>query len=131
MKYLLDTSALLAHYRNEPGAQYVQSLFEHSEHKIYLSTLSIAELARRLVSLGLLPEEARETTWEYVNLATQIFPIDTAVSLRAFELSLSVSTRLPLIDALIAATTAVYGRLSFIKILISKQSPEIWFPWRN
>ncbi len=34
MRYLLDTSALLAHYRQENGGEMVQAMFEADEAEI-------------------------------------------------------------------------------------------------
>ena len=49
---LLDTSALLAHYRGEPGAARVQELLEDEEVEITISSVSVTELARRIADLG-------------------------------------------------------------------------------
>jgi len=107
--YLLDTSALLAHHRNEPGAARVQVLFEDSDAEIHIAAPSVAEMARRLLALGADTMTARTVALEYAGLATSILPVDTAVSIRAFELGSISKTRLPLVDALIAATAALIG----------------------
>lgn len=44
MRYLLDTSALLAHYRQEAGWEEVQTLFEDSAAELLLAAVSFAEL---------------------------------------------------------------------------------------
>jgi predicted nucleic acid-binding protein len=100
--YFLDTSALLAHYLNEAGAQRIQAILEEEGSEVSISALSVAEMARRLVALGTDPAAARSTALEYAGLST-VTSIDTATSVRAFELGSACETRLPLVDALIAA----------------------------
>jgi predicted nucleic acid-binding protein len=100
--YFLDTSALLAHYLNEAGAKRVQAILEEEGSEVSISALSVAEMARRLVVLGTDLASARNTALEYAGLA-RVSSIDTATSIRAFELGSACETRLPLVDALIAA----------------------------
>lgn len=106
---LLDTSALLAHYRNEPGATRVQALLEDEQVEIAMSSVSVAELARRLLDLGADSAAARSTTLEYAGLAATVVPVDTAVAVRAFEIAASAAQRIPLVDSLIAACASVLG----------------------
>ena len=53
MSYLLDTSALLAHYRQEEGGEEVQALFDDAKTQIVLASVSLVEFARRLRDLAL------------------------------------------------------------------------------
>ncbi len=103
MGYLLDTSALLAHYRNEPGADRVQEILESAEAEIYISSLSIAEFARSMKNLGMDTAAARTAALEYTGLCDKVINIDTAAAVRAYEIAAECETRLPLIDALIAS----------------------------
>ena len=48
MRYLLDTSALLAHYRQEHGWEMVQAVFEDNEAEIIMASVSLPEFGRRL-----------------------------------------------------------------------------------
>jgi predicted nucleic acid-binding protein len=107
--YVLDTSALLAHHRNEPGAARVQVLLEDPEAEIHVAAPSLTEMARRLLTLGADAATARTVALEYAGLATSVLSIDTAVSIRAFELGSENKTRLPLVDALIAACAGLIG----------------------
>jgi predicted nucleic acid-binding protein len=109
MDFLLDTSALLAHFRNEEGAGRVQAIIEDPGAEIYISSLSVAEFARRLVSLGAGIDDARSAALEYAAVAAKVLPVDTVVSIRAFEIGSACETRLPLVDALIAASASVAG----------------------
>ena len=52
MTHLLDTSALLAHYLAEPGAERVQALFEDDAVVAGASILSLYEFELRLHQLG-------------------------------------------------------------------------------
>jgi predicted nucleic acid-binding protein len=107
--FLLDTSALLAHWRNEAGAERVQAVLDDADNEVQICSLSVTELARRLKALGAEDAEARGTALQYAGLADKVISIDTAVALRAFELGAAGSARLPLADALIAASAAVSG----------------------
>ena len=52
LRFLLDTSALLAHSRQEPGWARVQALFEVGDSEILAASVSLTEFARRLRELG-------------------------------------------------------------------------------
>ncbi|MGO8695852.1 MAG: type II toxin-antitoxin system VapC family toxin [Rectinemataceae bacterium] len=101
--YLLDTSALLAHYRGEAGADRVQEILLDDSAEVFVASPSIAEFALRIYSLGPDAAGAREASLAYAGLVARVIPVDSAVAIRAFELALGASSRLPLIDALIAA----------------------------
>lgn len=103
MKHLLDTSALLAHHRQEPGWEKVQAVFEAAGSEPIIASISLAELARRIKELGATEAEALKITGEYRALAAEVVAIDGAIALDAFALSCRATTRLPLADALIAA----------------------------
>lgn len=105
----MDTSALLAHYLREAGAERIQAILEDEGAEVLVSALSIAELARRLSSLGNSISAARETALAYAGLATKVLPVDTAISVRAFELGSACKTRLPLVGALIAASASAFN----------------------
>jgi PIN domain nuclease of toxin-antitoxin system len=55
MTYLLDTSALLAHYLAEPGATRVQGLLEDTAVVAGTSILALFEFDLRLHQLGIDP----------------------------------------------------------------------------
>jgi hypothetical protein len=107
--FLLDTTALLAHYRKERGFQEVQNILEDDSAVVLMSALSVAEFARRMLTLGADRDEARQAALDYAGLADEVVAIDTSISVRAFELGTLTSERLPLIDALIAASALSRG----------------------
>lgn len=103
MTFLLDSSAVLAYMRSEAGCQRVQQLFQQPETSVLLCSVTLAEVARRLRQLGASSEQA----WERVNLFLQLVdetvPVDETVARESDRLVSGATSRLPLIDALIAA----------------------------
>jgi predicted nucleic acid-binding protein len=106
MRYLLDTSALLAHHRQEVGAETVQGLLEDESVEIFLASVTLAEFARRLHDLGATPKEVTADLAAYESLADAVLPVDAEVARLAYTLCRATPERLPLVDALIAATAA-------------------------
>ena len=103
MAYLLDTSALLAHFRRETGADQVQAIFDREDEDILLASVSLPEFARRLRDLGSTPQEARSVVGQHVQSVTTVVPMDAEVATASFDLICQLPERLPLMDALIAA----------------------------
>lgn len=106
MRLLLDTSALIAHHRQELGWERVQSLFENDDAEIFAASVSFTEFARRLRELGAAPSEARQIVESYRGLLKEVVTIDGKVAFTAFEIGCATPERLPLADALIAAAAA-------------------------
>lgn len=109
MRYVLDTSALLAHHRQEAGWPGVQALFEADEAELILVSVSLAEFGRRLRELGATEEEVEATLASYQLLFAEIAAVDAAAARAAFVLGCRTPRRLPLIDALIAAVAQIKG----------------------
>ena len=107
MRYLLDTSALLAHYRQEAGWEAVQALFENNAAELIIASISLTEFGRRLRELGAAEAEVEEILSTYQLLFTEIVPVDTLVARAAFVIGCRSVRRLPLVDALIAAVAQV------------------------
>jgi predicted nucleic acid-binding protein len=103
MRYLLDTSALLAHHRQESGWEKVQAIFETDEAEIIVASVSQTEFGRRLRDLGAPEAIVGQTLASYQLLCAEAAPVDAAVALAAFVLGCRTPRRLPLVDALIAA----------------------------
>ncbi|RLT38773.1 MAG: PIN domain-containing protein [Chloroflexi bacterium] len=101
IRYLLDTSALLAHFRQEEGWESVQSLFEREDAQLIIASPTLTELGRRLISLGATEAEVTETVTRYQLLFHEVVPIDAAIALAAFVIGQNSARRLPLVDALI------------------------------
>jgi predicted nucleic acid-binding protein len=109
MRYLLDTSALLAHHRQETGWEVVQAIFEADEAEIIMACISLTEFGRRLRDLGASAAIIQETVANYQLLCTEVAPVDTAVAFAALVIGWRTPRRLPLVDALIAAVAQVRG----------------------
>jgi predicted nucleic acid-binding protein len=107
--YLLDTSALIAHYRSEAGAEQVQAIFDTPDARILAASVSLPEFARRLRALGASDAEALGVANDYRLLLNEIVAIDERIALAAFEVACAASKRLPLVDALIAAAARERG----------------------
>lgn len=106
---LLDTSALLAHARREPGWARVASLLDDHDLEVLASTVSLTELARRFLDLGAPAEEALRVVEDYRELVDEIVVVDERVALTAVDLGRKTPERLPLADALIAACALARG----------------------
>lgn len=87
MKHLLETSALLAHHRQEPGWEKVQAVFDAVDGEPIVASLSLTESARRLFELGATGEEALKTVADYRSLVAEVVAIDAAIALEAFTLA--------------------------------------------
>jgi predicted nucleic acid-binding protein len=107
--HVLDTSALLAHYFDEPGAEVVEQLWATASARPGVSTLTIAELRRRLGEEMSDSGEAREAAAAYFNELTVCLPVDRTVAELAWQLEEAIAERIPLVDALIAATARAAG----------------------
>lgn len=105
--FLLDTSALLLHYFKAPGADRIHRIISDEKNSILIASVSITELGRRLVATGCDPMGARSSALSYATLCERVVPLDTAVSVRAFELGVASRARIPLVDALIAACASI------------------------
>lgn len=84
MTLLLDTSALLVLYREEPEVDQVLALFDDPQHDILLSSNQFLQLFSRVVS------------------------VDEAVARASLRLVESIPLRLPIADSLIAASALVH-----------------------
>lgn len=102
--YLFDTSALIAHIFDEAGADTVQSLFRKAPGKIGICVLSITELKGRLRSEIEDQDEVHEICSRYFDFLTIHVNIDRAVAELAEHIRVTSNVRIPLIDAVIAAS---------------------------
>lgn len=101
--YLLDTSALLSHFRGEAGAEQVQRLFDDDEAQILIASPSLPEMARRLRDLGFPEAEIDRVVGQYQEAVCEVVPIDAEIAWQSYDLIRRVPDRLPLVDALIAS----------------------------
>jgi len=112
MTHLLDSSAWLAHLFGEPGVDQVTLLFNDPTVAIYVSVLSLPEVHGRLKALG--QQERWPEVWAaYSLLFERILPVNQPIAEQAIRLRSATTERVPIIDALIAATAAV-NRLTLV-----------------
>lgn len=109
--HLLDTSALLAHYFDEPGAAEVDAIWQHPENKPAICVLSIPELTTRLQTEVGDAQVVERVIDLYANQLTVSVPVDRAAADLAAGLRESVPSRLPLVDACIAGCAQVHDCL--------------------
>ena len=107
MTHLLDTSALLAHYFAENGAERVQALFEDAAVEAGASILSLYEFELRLHQLG--ADAATRVTElnRYRALLTEVVDVTEAVRGEAIRLRTSATAHVAAMDVLIAATASL------------------------
>ena len=101
--YLLDTSAILAHYLGEPGAAEVHEILTAKEG--YIASVTWFEMREKLKN-ETRPEEVLAV---YARAVAGIVDITLEVADAAFELRKAASARIPSTDALIAGAARVRG----------------------
>jgi predicted nucleic acid-binding protein len=109
VSHVLDTSALLAHYFDEPGAGVLDSLWADESNRLAVSAVTVAELKGRLHYEIADDGEASSAADAYLNELTTCLPVDRATAEAAWQLRQAAPHRLPLVDALIAATARAVG----------------------
>ena len=107
MTHLLDTSALLAHYLAEPGAERVQALFEDDAVVTGASILSLYEFELRLHQLGVDATSRAVELNRYRALLSEIVDVDEAVRSETIRLRTSATAHVAAMDVLIAATASL------------------------
>jgi len=107
--HVLDTSALLAHWREEPGYQTVDRLLESTAGGVFISAITWLEFQLRLRELIPAERTRREVLDLYGELLAEALPVTREVASAAFDLRQRVSQRIPDGDALIAATAKLMG----------------------
>jgi predicted nucleic acid-binding protein len=111
MTHLLDTSALLAHYLAEPGADRVQLLFENAAFVVGTSILAMFELELRMQHLGIDAAMRAADLNRYRALLSDVVSVDEAVRTEGIRLRTGATARVSTIDVLIAATASVRGAM--------------------
>jgi predicted nucleic acid-binding protein len=105
--FCLDTSALLAHYRDEAGGDRVQEIMDGA--RVFVVSITITEFSRRMLALGSPVDEIERVLSDYRLMFASVATIDEKAAVRAFEISSRASGRIPLADTLIAAAASLSG----------------------
>jgi predicted nucleic acid-binding protein len=109
--HVLDTSAVLAHYLQEPGAEDVNGILSRGPAEVGLSLISLVELSSRLGELTADAQEADLAFRLYTQALTTRLAFTQQTVDSAIELRATVRPRLPLVDALIAANAKEHGAI--------------------
>lgn len=100
--HVLDTSAILAHYFDEPGAEIVDRLWGAPGNRIGICVLTLPELHARLEAEVDDQDEIDRAFKEYVSDLTANLVVDRTAAESAMLLRRRAAHRLPLTDAIIA-----------------------------
>ena len=107
--YLLDTSALLAHFREESGYDVVERLLAEHSREVFISAITWLEFHVCLKALISDAKARAETLAIYGELLAEARPVTQEVARAAFDLREQILPRIPNGDALIAATAKLEG----------------------
>jgi predicted nucleic acid-binding protein len=108
IRHVLDTSAILAHYLQEPGSVEVNELLSDGPGEVGLSLITLVELRGRLTQLTADLQEVDRVFKLYSETLTTRLPFAPQTMEIAIELRVAVRPRLPLVDSLIAASAKEY-----------------------
>lgn len=107
MTHLLDTTALLAHYLAENGAERVQALFEDESVIPGGSILSFYEFELRLYQLGVDASTRVAEMNRYLVLLEEVVEVNEAVRSEAIRLRMNATAHVAAMDVLIAAAASL------------------------
>ena len=107
MTHLLDTSAVLAYYFVEDGAERVQTLLADTKNPPSICCVTELEFWARLKSLG--AEAHFGSDWPELSNFLTICTLDVQIVGRAVEIRRACSDRLPTVDSLIATTASFHN----------------------
>jgi predicted nucleic acid-binding protein len=107
--HVLDTSALLAHFFDEPGADVVQGLWDARAEKPGICAVTVTELKARLKAELASEAEAQQAVEAYLDELTVCLPVDRTVAEMAWQVKEACPERIPLVDALIAGTARTFN----------------------
>lgn len=107
MTHLFDTSALLAFYFDEAGAEDVAALLADGREQNAVCCISAIEFWSRLKHLGAVERYPQE--WAEIESIVSTLPVNPDVVNRALDIRKACDERIPMVDLLIAATAAHAG----------------------
>ena len=124
--HVLDTSAILAHYLRESGAEGVNAILSKGPEASGISLVTLVELRGRLTELESDSIEAERIFKLYTETLTTILPFSRETADAATELRSATRPRLPLVDALIAASAKQMAQPSSIATHTWQQYNRHW-----
>jgi len=108
-RYLIDTSALLAHLLQESGYEVVERLLEASGDKLAICILTWVEFEIFLSRSGYTAKEKARILSIYRGALGNPLPVDEKVGREALVIRKALGVRIPLTDLLIAACAKANG----------------------
>lgn len=108
-RVLLDTSALLTHFLDEPGADIVEGHLALGMDHAHVAAPTVAELERRLADLLHDEVERDGILHQYCHQLCSVVTVDTAVAEASIRLRRQSPERLPMVDSLIAGCALLHG----------------------
>lgn len=108
-RYLIDTSALLAHLLQESGCEVVERLLETSGDKLAICILTWVEFEVFLNRSAYTANEKARILSIYRAALGSPLPVDEKVGHEALVIREALRTRIPLTDLLIAACAKANG----------------------
>ena len=109
MNYLLDTSALLAHYLEERGGDQVGELLGQSSTNVCISALTHFEFLVTLASKGFDEQESNRALDQYSLILHGVIPVSDRIAFLATRLRSEARARIATVECLIAATAVSVG----------------------
>jgi len=140
VKYLLDTCLISELVKKSPNASVLGWLDKQDEDQLYLSALTIGELQKGISKLADARKKEELQIWLSSDLVSRferrILNIDPEVAIRWGELigeAESRGKRLPVIDSLIATTSAVHNLAVVTRNTedLEKYAVRVLNPWKN
>jgi predicted nucleic acid-binding protein len=101
---VFDTSAILAHYFHEPGAEQVNALLADNAVEVGVPAIALIELKTRLASSVHDPAEASRAFHLYAEELISAIPVTREIVGRAEEIIQQAGNTLTLLEAIAAAT---------------------------
>jgi len=108
-RYLIDTSALLAHLLQESGCDVVERLLEASGDRLAVCILTWVEFETFLNRSAYTAKEKARILSIYRSALGNPLPVDAKVGHEALVIREALGTRIPLTDLLIAACAKAHG----------------------
>ncbi len=109
--HVFDTSALLAHFFHEPGAEQVHALLADNSAEIGLPALALLDLKARLTSTVGDAQEAARAFHLYADELVTILPVTREIVAKAEAMLGQPDNPLSLLEAIVAATAQQEGAL--------------------
>ncbi len=108
MRLVLDTSAVVCIVEQESGWLVAQEKIREFD-QVLISAMTIAEYARRCLSRGDSIAEAKLAIDGVLVMVDEVIAVDEQIARRMLTVVEQATSRVPIIDAIIAATAIQHG----------------------